>query len=537
MLQALLSALTFGALGREGDRTYNLGDPRATEIFGSNRANSGVPVTTESALTCSPWYRGIDLLSDSIGKTPGSVFKLLPDEGGKEADRAHPWFRAINRKPGPNWTAFQFFKLMVSWVRSQGNAYAFIDRDANELIPVCPSRITPVIEGDGSNAKLWYVLDQSKRKYNADEILHFKGFGFDGLLGYSVIDKAKESIGLSMGARLHQSSTLKNSGRPSVLLTTPNKMNKPARDELLSGWSTMHSGGNNAGRTAVLDNGLEAKPYMFSSQEMELMETQRFSVRDISNFLGVPAHKLGDVSRQGYNSLEQENLSFLGDTLEAILVNIEQELEDKLLTEKEKDEVTHEIRFDRSALSMTDQATKDAHWRTALGGHPWATPAEARKASNMNHKDGTDDIPEPANMGKGGEANTPTDSTGNFPKGRAEAVQALDAGVRRLLRKVSNQAKAKAGNPDGFLAWVDSLKKENLESAMDDLKELESLCASWYGGEICGKVAQGVLTIAENDFKRVAETASAKELVGRIEATCERLAKTPIMLPWLKERN
>jgi HK97 family phage portal protein len=381
------------------------------ELFGSSRADSGVPVNAQTALTCSPWYRGIDLLSDSIAKSPCVVFRNLDD--GKEVDRKHPWYRALFRKSGSNWTAFQFHKLMVAHLRSGGNAYAYIDREAYELLPVCPSRVSPVID---DKQKLWYVVDGSRR-YNADEFLHFKGFGFDGLVGYSVVDKARESIGLSMGARLHQAKTLKNSARPGVLLKTPKVMSKPARDSLRNEWNAFHASGENAGRTAILDNGLDVSPYAFSSQDMELMKTQEFTIRDIANFMGVPPHKIGDVSRQGYNSLEQENLSFLGDTLEAILCNLEQELEDKLLTEDEKSEGSHEIMFDRGALSTTDTATKATYWRTALGGHPWAEVAEARRAFGLNHVEGTDVIPEPANMMRGGEQNGPKDSTGDFPKG------------------------------------------------------------------------------------------------------------------------
>lgn len=549
MLQAILNALTFGATAgaAPGDRSYDLGDPRAVEIFGSNRSNTGVPVNSESALSCSSWYRAIDLLSDSIGKTPVGVFRNLPDDGGLELDRKHPWFRALSRKPGPNWTAFQFFKLMVAWMRSGGNAYAFIDRDNYELIPVCPTRMTPVIEGEGSSAKLWYVLDQ-QRKYHADEILHFKGFGFDGLVGYSVVDKAKQSIGLSLGAGLHQAKTLKNSGRPSVLLTMPGKMTKPARDELLAGWQKMHSGGDNAGRTAVLDNGMKAEPYAFTSQDMELMETQKFTVRDISNFTGVPAHKLGDNTGQAFNSLEQQNLSLLGDTQEPIIVNVEQELEDKLLTEKEKEDGSHEIRLDRKALSATDTTTKAAYWRTALGGHPWATVAEARRAFGENHIEGTDEIPEPANMMKGGEANQPNDATGERPKEgwrrsphlhkwpephdpvewpipqtqQTASTNALDAGVRRLFRRLGNQARAKTGKPSEFVEWVDSLKKENLEAALEELADLASVCAFLHGA-MPVNVALRALNLAESEFKSVAESATTKTLPAEVAAVSMRL--------------
>jgi HK97 family phage portal protein len=413
--------------------------------------------------------------------------------------------------------------LLVAWQRSAGNAYAYIDRQVFELVPIHPRRMTPQIK-DGL---LVYVLD-NKQVYNADEVLHFRGLATDILGGMSVVDKAREALGLSISARDHQTNTLKNSARPNVLIKSPKIVPKIQRDNLLKEWQQMHQGGQNAGRTAILDNGLDVTPYAFTSQDMELMESQRFTVRDISNFTGVPAHKLGDSTRAGYNSIEAENLSFLADTLEAILVGIEQELEDKLLFEEEKISGSRQIMFDRSVLSGTDTNTKATYWRTALGGHPWATVAEARKALNLNHEDGTDFIPAPANMGQGGEQNRPTDPTGDFPKGlhldglKESTATALQSATQRLFRKLGNQAKAKAGKPGEFIALVDGLYGANVVGVLEDFLPLERAAGLAHGVDLAGKVGKQALRHAERQFKHVADTATAAGLPSAVEDVCRQ---------------
>lgn len=543
---------------------YRLDDPRAVDFLTDGagaRSSSGVVVTRDSALTCSPWYRGIDLLSDSVAKLPLRIFENLPagngePNGGKVVAKNHEWSFALRMKTNANMIPFVFKKLMVAHLRTEGNGYAFIDRDRLELLPLDPSTTVPVLERDteqGGYSRLWYVWNAgspSARKLHPDEVLHFKGFGFDGLSGYSVIDRARESLGLGLGAKKFQTVSLKNSARPSIVLTFPTKLDKVARDNIREQWEKMNGGLDNQHRTAVLDNGMGLEKISFNAEEIQLLQTQEFSIRDIANFLGVPAHKLGDVGRQGYASLEQENLSFLGDTLEAILVCMEEELTDKLLTEKEKAAESHAIQFNRKKLTLSDITTRANYWRTALGGHPWATPEEAREDLDFNFREETDFIPTPANMvqggGPGGVQNQPVDPTGNFPKGAATGAgghgdtprvshdttsaelrdataAALAAGVARVVKRIGKQARAKATKPAAFVEWVDGLRRDNAEAIAGELRELERAAGLAHVADIVGKTSPAILGTIVEAFQAVASHATAKTLPDEVEAACGRL--------------
>ncbi len=488
----------FGYGASETGPTYLLSDPRVGEVFSYGaRSATGVSITQQTALTCSAWWRALNLLSDAIAKVPYGVYRNLPDGKGKVVDPEHEWHYPLARKPGTYWTAFQFRKLMIMWAASRGNAYAYIDRTNRTLQPISPDELTPVAQG----ARLFYHHTGSGKIYNSDEILHYKGPGYDGISGLSVLENAAESLGLNLGSKRFQAATLKNSARPSVLLKFPRKLEDQKRKIIRDDWERMMGGVDNANRTVVIDGEFEVVPFAMNSTDIQLIETQKFTVRDISNFTGVPVHKLGDKEGASYNSLEQETLGWNVDTLEAWYVNVEQEDEDKLLTEDQKTSGSHEIAFDRvkAAFASADLAAKSNYLRVALGGAPYMQISEARRMDNLNHVDGTDEIPQPANMG--GQQNDPNNPANDGPgkpsaKLKEATAAALDQGVRRVFKRLGAQLKAadKRGDRE---KWAAAFKADNLGPVSAELAALEMAAGEAHGVDIFGKVAGQILSHIE----------------------------------------
>ena len=500
MFKAIVRFLSFGMIGAEdGFESYALSNPLVKRIFGGDqRSTAGIPINARTALTCSAWWRGLDLLSDAVAKVPYGVYRNLGDDKGKILDRQHPWHYALSRKPGDHWTAFQFRKLMIFSVAHRGNAYAYIDRDNYTLTPISPDELTPISTSDG----IRYHYTPNGKFYHPDEILHYKGMGFDGLVGYSVLECAAESLGLSLAARRFQAKSFKNSARPSVILQFPKKLSGDQKQKIKDDWERMLQGADNAKSTIVIDGEMEVKDFAMSAADIQLMETQRFTVIDIANFLGVPPHKLGSKEGQGYNSLEQENLAWNADKLEAMYVNIEQEDEDKLLTEDEKKAGSHEIAFDRTAAAFAsaDLAAKSNYLRTALGGHPWMQQSEARQLDGWNHVEGTDFIPAPANMGGGN--NEPKNPASDPPKRaddgkptplQAATAAALESSCRRVVRRLGSQAKAAAKRGE-LSAFTVSLTTDNLAAVVAELEHVEAAAGLAHGVDLKGKSARQVLS-------------------------------------------
>src|SRR5690606_35546941 len=109
---------------------------------------------------------------------------------------------------------------------------------------------------------------------------------------------------------------LKNNGRPSVLLSTEQILPDGTKKNLAESWGRQYAGADNAGKTAVLDRGLKAQPLSFSNEQTQLVALMQASVRDVANFTGVPASKLGDPTGRNYSTLDQESLAWLDEGLD-----------------------------------------------------------------------------------------------------------------------------------------------------------------------------------------------------------------------------
>jgi len=347
-------------------------------------------ISREKALTISAVYKAINLIATSVGKLPLNVFKRTKD--GKEKAHWHPANSLLRYRFNSEMGAKVCKQTLTAHVLLHGDGYGYILRDPSgnpvEILPLNPTNTFPVRE----NGKLWYVtaINQEQRRIEATNILHLGGLSWDGLTGLSVLQYAARSFGVAMNASKHAASFFKNSARPGVVLEYPNKLKPEAAKALRENWDKMFKGIDNGHRTAVLEDGMTLKAFSLSAKDAQLIEAMRFSVVDIANWFGVPPHKLGDNSKSSYNSLEQENQSFLDDTLDNWLVTWEEECREKLLTEEQKRSDSYLIEFNRMALVRADLKTRADYYSRATGGAAWMSVNEVRSRENMNAAKSTD---------------------------------------------------------------------------------------------------------------------------------------------------
>lgn len=364
--------------------SFNINSEAAWDALDAgDPADTGESVSAARAMTYSPWWRGVNLISSGVAKLPLLTYKRT--DGGKERATDHPAYHLLRRQPNEAQTAYDFKRLLTSHVLTRGNGYAYIYRRGDgrptELLPLDPTTVDPV-RADGV---LWYVVSTGgeRRRVPHTDMLHVKGLGYDGLEGYSVVSLARQDLGLGIAARKYQATQFKVGGRPPVVLETPQRLDGKAVQELRESWERMHGGVDNAHRTAILQAGLTAKTLSFSNDDAQLLESMEHNVRDVANWLGLAPHKLGDTTRTAYASLEQENQSFLDEGLDPWLVTWEEECWAKLLTEAEKRTDTHVVEFLRLALVRADQAARSAFYAQALQSG-WMSRDEVRDRENLN---------------------------------------------------------------------------------------------------------------------------------------------------------
>lgn len=537
---------------------FNLNDPVAWDALGAEPASSGQRVNRDIALTYSPWWRGVNLIANDVAKLHQYVWRRIG--GRKEKAVDHPAYYLLRRKPNPYQTASDFRRQLTGHVVAQGNGYAYIvrrgDGGASELWPLLPDCTWPV----RANGVLYYVtqVGGEQRKLPAADVLHIQGLGYDGLQGYSVVDKAREALGVGLARAKWQATFYRNGARAGVLLESPNTIPDLAKRGLREDWDRMHAGLNNAHRTAILDRGLKANKITFGPEDAQLIESQEFSIVEIANFIGVPPHKLGDKSSRGYGSIEAENLSYLAESLDPRLVCWEDEAWDKLLTEEEKSQETHEVLFDRRAITRADMTARANYNRVALGGAPWQTINEVRDEDGFDPIEGGDELPRPLNMTfgqpnpeepadpedqadppakppapptkpsknkkdqKDEEAAADTD-TGFVATAqnalRAALAETLAEAVGRMVRRVGAEVKRAARDGRQFQAWLDGLETAHGGLIREVLAPLERACRACRGGDwiVSYGRGEGRISITDKGVRPIPETRLADWLLAALQ--------------------
>ncbi len=347
-------------------RGNSLENPRTPLTIEDDRpSSSGYPVSLDTVLGYPAVWRAVNLISKDLAKLPLVVYRK--QKNGKTPAVEHPSYTLLRYKPNPYHTAFVFKTLMQTRALLYGNAYAYIYRNADgtpyELLPLSPEDTFPVRE----NGVLLYVtqikgneFEFEQRKLPAMDVLHVRGVG-DELRGYSLFDKARESLGLGLAMQRFQAVQFKNAARPSVVLEHPAILSEIAKKTLREQWERMHSGLDNAHRIAVLSEGMKLHAFSYTSKDVELIESRHFEVRQVANWFGIPPSKLADKSSVSYNSLEMENQAYLDEGISPWSVAWEEECWNKLLSEDEKAMDSHVIEMNLNALI---RANMEARYRS-----------------------------------------------------------------------------------------------------------------------------------------------------------------------------
>lgn len=507
---------------------------------GGRESASGVNVTHQTAMMYGPWYRGRTLLSADTAKIPLTVYRRTG--GGKVPDTRHPAYRLLRGDPNEIDTPFHFIETITGHAIVGGNGYAHIERDdgvtPSALLILPPEWVTPVrVDGVA-----WYMLqvpgESKPRKLPARDVLHIRGFGEDSLCGLSVVAYAAESLGLAVGQRKYSSVFFRNSGRPAVTLEVPTFMKDPAKLAMLHGWDRSYSGLDNAHRTAILDGGAKANVLSFNAEESQLIESRQFSIREVALFLGLPAHKISDVARTSFSSLEQENADYLNSSLDPWLCRWEGECRKKLLTEEEKANDTHVVQFERNAILRADLGSQTKYATASLGGHPWQTVNEVRGGFGLNPTDGGDELAAPLNMAtpdapadpaEDAGGNPPAEGRGTPPGGdeadaRAALREALTAAASRIVRRVGAAACKASASPAKYMGWLDAARVENAAVAASAFAGLGVL-ARHLGGTPPDDPAASLLDLLHAEYSALADAATPGTLPAAVEALAARLGR------------
>lgn len=298
----------------------------------AKESTSGVRVSEAVAMGLSAYYCGVSMIARTIGSLPLNVYRKAGRE--REVADQHPAHWLLHHAPNPHMTAMALRQTWLLHAIGRGNAYGEIVWDGRArpvaIWPLLPTTTRPILDEDG---ELWYELrvpNMEVRYLPAENVLHIPGLGFDGIVGYGLLQVARNAIGLNAAQDQYAAKFFRNGGTISGAIESPNVLKDDTFNRLKREIAEKFSGLENAHRVAILEAGLKFNPLNPTHEEAQLIETRRFSVEEWARWLNMPPHKLKEMSKATFSNIEHQNIEWVVDTLRPWLVAFEQEFNRKL---------------------------------------------------------------------------------------------------------------------------------------------------------------------------------------------------------------
>jgi HK97 family phage portal protein len=389
---------------------------------------AGISVSAASALQYTAVMTCVMILAEDLAKLPPAVFQDLGNGGRRELD-SH-YLTRLFEKPNDWQSRFEFMEMMQASLVLRSIAHAVIIRNGRgvpeQLIPIHPDRVSLYEAPNGDY--FWFVTRSGLHQIAtlrgmpamiaSDDMLTIRWLStWHSLLGSSRVGLMKDAIGLGI-VQEQQAARLAGSGaRPGGVLQTDRRLSKEVADRVATSWDQSHGGWRNAGKTAILEEGLKWQQLGMTMVDAEFMESRSFQLEDIARGFRIPRFKLGLTDEKV--DVTQMQQMYLNDVLSTWCQRWVPKLEELGRLDGRK----QFVRFDYSKFLEADIQTRLTAMRTGVVGMIY-TPNEARRGEGLPDVEGGDTLYQPVNVApigftpqSAGGAGPGSDMTGEPAKG------------------------------------------------------------------------------------------------------------------------
>ena len=324
--------------------------------------------STDTAMKLSAAYRCTAILSGTIASLP---LQYKRDKNGVFVpDKTETLYKLLTRRPNRRMSSFEFMRNMVILMVNRGNAYIFIRKTFGE--PTSLTLLSPGAVAYDKYTDTYTICDTVNHingTYGADDIIHLRHNSQDGgYTGVSVIESASRVMSVAASADNQTLKTFQSGGKIKGIISGikgDTKGLNSVTDNQTSDVAARVENELTSGRDIVSVNGdMKFAQLAFTPADTQLIENKKLTVLDICRFYGVHPDKAFAGQPTNYKASEMGQVSFLTDTLQPILRQIESEFEMKLIPDSVA--LYYKINFDLSVLYQTDLITQVTYWKTLL---------------------------------------------------------------------------------------------------------------------------------------------------------------------------
>lgn len=378
-----------GAIGEHAGAQNGL--PSAALV--NDTANIG----TDGALQISAVWACIERRAAVIASLPFFAYETNATTGQKEMARKTRLYSLLHESPNSRMTPFEFWRALIMNHDLRGNGYARIDRDpdtgeAVALWPMPADQVQPFVLDDGAMV-YEYRVNGGVAIFAEENVLHLRNLG-NGTVGLSKLDFMRATTDEAAKGQGAASRLFGNGGKPTGVLMVDSVLGKEQREQLQERFKEMVTGGTQ--RLYVLEANMKYQQLSIAPDDMELLDTRRFTVEEICRWFDVPPVLVHHSNTTTWGSgIEQIVDGFYKLTIRPMLVSIEQAVRKRVMTPRQR--VTMSAEFAMDALlrgSLKDRM--DVYARAVQNG--LKTRNECRQLENDPPIAGADDLTAQSNL-------------------------------------------------------------------------------------------------------------------------------------------
>lgn len=338
--------------GTKPEDSFSYAPTAIDSFFGSSML-----ISEEQAMQIPSVSAAVDLITGSIAQLNFKLMKKDDETGEVTLKNDDYRLYLLNRQPNENMDAYSYKREMVKDYLLYGASNTVIERNLNKinslyLLPTKQISVQVYVkDGYKKYAKTTLNNASGTTAFEDWQLMSVLKDSKDGLTGIGVLQKNYEVLNLARSENRYTASILQNGALPVGVLKTAGKLNDKSFAKLKSSWANLYSGSDKAGKTVILEEGLDYSPISMKPNDLELTESKKSTLSNISRIFNIPESMINSNANK-YGSNEQNNLNFLQYCISPIISAIEGAVNKELLLESEKEEGYH-FRLDPSKLLQT----------------------------------------------------------------------------------------------------------------------------------------------------------------------------------------
>lgn len=366
--------------GNKEERSSSVNPALYFNAGGAN-TRAGSNITPNESLKLGTVYACVSKIAQTVAALDRSVFK--ENKQGRSVVE-HPVSYLLSNYADRHTSSFDFWEKIVSDSLLYGKGYAYIERRGTRPTALVWLPAQNVEEMDAPQGATVYQfspektgrVDANNFNFLEQEVLVVSAFR-----GISPIEYHRESLGLSKAALEFGASFFGSGGNLSGVLSVDKTLTDEQFMALQNAWQNKYHGKSGQHATAILEHGIKYERIGIPPDDAQFIETRKMQASEIARIFNVPASLVGLEANVSFSNVEQQNIFFASYTIAPLVKRIENELNNKLFTERERKSMS--VEFDMSSLLRADAETRSNYYSTMLRDGVM-TINEVRKIEGLN---------------------------------------------------------------------------------------------------------------------------------------------------------